>query len=92
MFVLKARYQTDISEIENKISGTSVLVKKKTDSNAKITEIECQLTSISDLSTNAALNTVENKIPNIRSVFENECKFYPQAYLDESLYESRIKS
>ena len=38
-FVLKTMYDTNKSEIENKISGTSGLVKK-TDYNAKITEIE----------------------------------------------------
>ena len=38
-FVLKARYDRDKSEIENKIPDTSGLVKK-TDYNAKITEIE----------------------------------------------------
>ena len=38
-FVLKTKYDTDKSEIENKIPDTSGLVKK-TDYNAKITEIE----------------------------------------------------
>ena len=36
--VLKTKYNTDKSEIENKIPGTSCLVKK-TDYDAKITEI-----------------------------------------------------
>ena len=36
-FVLKTRYDTDKSELENKISDTSGLVKK-TDYNTKITE------------------------------------------------------
>ena len=38
-FVLKTKYYTDKSEIENKITDTSGLVKK-TDYDAKITEIE----------------------------------------------------
>ena len=38
-FVLKTKYDTDKSEIENKIPDTSGLVKK-TDYNAKITRIE----------------------------------------------------
>ena len=38
-FVLKTKYDTDKSELENKIPDTSGLVKK-TDYNAKITEIE----------------------------------------------------
>ena len=38
-FVLKTKYQTDKTEIENKIPDTSGLVEK-TNFNAKITEIE----------------------------------------------------
>ena len=66
-FVLKNKYDTDKSELENKIPDTSGLVKK-TDYNAKITEIEGKIPSISGLATNAALTTVENKIPNINSL------------------------
>ena len=66
-FVLKTKYDTDKSEIENKIPDTSGLVKK-TDCNAKITEIEGKIQSTSSLATNAALTTVENKIPNINSL------------------------
>ena len=66
-FVLKTKYDTDKSEIENKIPDTSGIVKK-TDYNAKITEIEVIIPSISRLATNAALTTVENKIPNINSL------------------------
>ena len=40
---------------------------KKSDCNAKITEIEGKIPSISGLATNAALTAVENKIPNISS-------------------------
>ena len=61
-FVLKAKYDTDKSELENKIPDTSGLVKK-TDYNAKITEIEGKIPSISGLATNAALTADENKIP-----------------------------
>ena len=35
-FVLKTKYDTDKTELENKISDTCGLVKKKTDYNAKI--------------------------------------------------------
>ena len=51
-FVLKTKYNTDKTELGNKIPDTSKLVKK-TDWNAKITEIENKLT---------ALTAVENKI------------------------------
>ena len=40
-FVLKTKYETDKSEIENKIPNTSGFVKK-IDYNAKITEIEIE--------------------------------------------------
>ena len=65
--VLKARYDTDQSEIENKILDTSGLVKK-TDYNTKIIEIEGKIPGISGLTTNAALTTVENEIPNVGSL------------------------
>ena len=68
-FVLKAKYDTDKSELENKIPDTSGLVKK-TDYNAKITEIEGKIPSISGLATNAALTAVENKIPGVSSLLK----------------------
>ena len=55
---------TQTKQLENKIPDTSGLVKK-TDCNAKITEIEGKMPRISGLATNALLTTVENKIPNI---------------------------
>ena len=41
-FVLKTKYDTDKSELENKIPDTSGLVKK-TDYNTKITDIESEI-------------------------------------------------
>ena len=49
-FVLKLKYQTDKTELENKIPDTSGLVKKA-DYDAKITEIEGKITDISNLAT-----------------------------------------
>ena len=63
-FVLKTRYDTDKSELENKIPDTIGLVKK-TDYSTKITEIKGKNSDISNLATKAALTTVENKIPSI---------------------------
>ena len=60
------KYDTDKSEIESKVPDTSGIVRK-TDHNAKITEIEGQIPNIIGLATNAALTAVENKIPNISS-------------------------
>ena len=55
--------------MKNKIPDTSGLVKKL-DYNAKITEIENKITSISGLATNAVLTVVENKILNISSLVQ----------------------
>ena len=52
---------------KQKITDTNGLAKK-TDYNAKITEIEGKISSISGLATNAALIAAENKKPNIRNL------------------------
>ena len=65
-FVSKTKYDTDKSEIENKIPDASDLVKKG-DYNTKITEIEGKIPDVSSLATKTALTTVENKIPNVSS-------------------------
>ena len=66
-FVLKTKYDTDKSELENKIPDTKDLVKK-TDYNTKITEIEGKIPDVSNLATKTALTTVENKIPDVSSL------------------------
>ena len=66
-FVLKTKYDTDKSKLENEIPDTSGLVKK-TDYDAKITEIEGKIPDVSGLSTKTALNTVENKIPDVSNL------------------------
>ena len=66
-FVLKTKYNTEKAYLGNKIPDTIGPVKK-TDYNAKITEIEGKIPSISGLATNAALITVENKITNINGL------------------------
>ena len=52
-----------------KIPDTSELVKKL-DYNAKISEIENKIPSISGLATNSALTAVENKIPDVSSLVQ----------------------
>ena len=70
VFVLKNKYDTDKSELENEIPDTSGLVKK-TNYNTKITEIEGKIPDVSNLATKTALTTVENKIPNIGNSVKN---------------------
>ena len=70
-FLLKTKYNTDKLVIENKITDTSGLVKKA-DYNAKITEIKDKRPYNYGLATNAALTTVEHKMPNISSLVKRK--------------------
>ena len=66
-FVLKTKYETDKSELENKIPDSSDLVKK-TDYYAKTTDIEGKIPNVSNLVTKTALTIVENKKPDVSSL------------------------
>ena len=57
-FVLKTKYNTDKTELENKIPNVTDFVKK-----AKLTELESKIPDISNLATKTASTTVEDKIP-----------------------------
>ena len=50
------------------------LKKKTIDYDAKITEIESKIPSISGLATNSALTGVENKIPDVSSLVKKKTK------------------
>ena len=63
-FVLKTKYNTNKTELENKIPDTSGLVKK-TNYNTKTTEVENKIPDISNLATKTALIAIENKIPSV---------------------------
>ena len=65
-FVLKIKYDTDKSEIENKIPDTSGLVKK-TDYDAKIADIVGKI-PVSGLATKTALTSIENKISDVSNL------------------------
>ena len=62
-FVLKIKYYTDKSKLENKILDVTDFAKK-----AKLTELKNKIPSISNLVTKTALTTVENKIPNVNNL------------------------
>ena len=62
-FVLKTKYNTDKTELENKIPNVTDFVKK-----AKLTELENKIPDISSLATKTALTAVENEIPNVISL------------------------
>ena len=77
-FVLKAKYDADKSNLEKKISDADKKISvnsrlvKKTDYDAKITETEIRILSISDLDANAALTGVESKIIDIISLIKKQ--------------------
>ena len=62
-FVLKAKYQTDKTELEKKIPNVTDFVKK-----ANLTELENKIPDNSNLATKTALATVENKISNVSNL------------------------
>ena len=62
-FVLKTKYHTDKTEIENKSSDVRNLVKKK-----ELTESENKIPDINNLATKTALTTVEDNIPDITMI------------------------
>ena len=64
-FLLKTKYNTDKTELENKIPDVSNLVKK-----TKLTELENKIPDVSSLATKAALTAVENKIPSVSSLIK----------------------
>ena len=70
-FVLKTKYDTGKSELENKIPDTSCLVKK-TDYNTKITEIVGKIPDISNLATKILLTAIGNKIPSVSNLVKKK--------------------
>ena len=66
-FVLKAKYQTDKTELEKKIPNVTDFVKK-----TKLTELENKIPDVSSLATKTALTAVENKIPNVNSLIKKQ--------------------
>ena len=61
----KTNYDTDRSELENKIPDVTDSVKK-----AKLTELEDKIPYISNLVTKTGLTTVENKMPNVSNLVD----------------------
>ena len=59
-FVLKIKYNSDKTELENKIPDVSNLVKK-----TKLTALENKIPDVGNLATKTAITTLETKIPDI---------------------------
>ena len=60
--MLKIKYNTDKTELENKIPDTCGLVKKAY-YNSKITELENEIPDISNIATKTPLTAIRHKIP-----------------------------
>ena len=65
--MLKAKYNTDKTELENKIPDTSGLVKKA-NYNTKINEFENNFPNISNIATKTTLTAIKNKIPSVSNL------------------------
>ena len=66
-FVLKTKYDTGKSELENKIPDTCSVVKK-TDYDAKIAEKKGKIPDVTNLATKTALTVIEIKINDVSSL------------------------
>ena len=96
-FILKTKYDTDKTDLQNKIGDankkildTSGLVKK-TDYSTKISEIESKIPSISGLATTSALNAVENKIPDVSNLVKKTLWCKNNKYWKQTYYYSWLK-
>ena len=69
--MLKTKYNTNKTELENKIPDTSSLVKKA-NYNTKITELENKIHDISNLATKAALTALQNKILSVSNLVKKQ--------------------
>ena len=68
-----------------KFPDTSDLAKR-TNLNAKITEIQVKIPSITGLATNSALTAVENKIPNVSNFVKKKTDYNPKITEIESKF------
>ena len=74
-FAIKTKYDTDKSELENKILILVVLLKRLiTILKSLKSKIEGKIPNISNLATKAALTTVENKIPSISNLVNTKVR------------------
>ena len=66
-FVLKTKYQTGKTELENKIPNVTYFVK-----NGKLTELENKTPDVINLATKTALTAAENKIPSVNNLVKKQ--------------------
>ena len=66
-FILKTKYQTGKTDLENKIPNLTEFVKK-----TKLTKLKNNIPNVSSLATMTALTAVENKIPTVSSIVKKQ--------------------
>ena len=66
-FVLKTKYQTNKTELEEKILDVTDFVKK-----TKLTELENKIPDVSSSAKKTALTAVENKKPSVSSLVKKQ--------------------
>ena len=66
-FVLKTKYQTEKTELENTIPNVTDFVKE-----TKITELENKIPDVSNLATKTALTTAESKMPSVSNLVKKQ--------------------
>ena len=71
-------------QVKKKIPNISALVKK-TDYNAKVTEIEGKISSISPLATTAILPAIENRIADVSNVVKKQIMMQKYQILNLSI-------
>ena len=86
--MLKTKYNTDKTELGNKIPDTSGLVKK-TNYNTKIIELENKIPDISNLATKSALTTLENKTPKVTEIENKLSNHNHDKYINISEFNKR---
>ena len=78
-FVLKTKYDTDKTQLENKLLTLMVLLKKYC--YTKITEIENKIPDISNLATKAALTAVVNETASVSNLVKKKTDYNTTIYI-----------
>ena len=88
-FALKTKCNTDKSDLEKKIPDANGLIKKR-DYNAKITAIQGKISSLFSLTTSVTLTAVENKIPDLTNLLNQQAMAEKYQTLNLSILQQMI--
>ena len=92
-FVLNTEYDTDNSDLQKLMMQTKKFLildttglANKADYDAKISQIECKVPSITGLVTTSPLTAVENKIPDVSKLVKKKAEYDTKTSESESKY------